>query len=103
MAKVLVVGEFKGGQLKKSLAELVSAARGLSTEIDGALLGTGSGAAAAGMGQYGIGTVHVLDGELPVYSSDAFAAALAGAVKAGGYGYVLLMQSQFGRDLGARL
>ncbi len=103
MTKILIVGEFNNGKLKGSVAELVSAARAIdpAAELHGALLGSGSSAAALGFGAFGIGTVHALDGSLPHYSSDGFAQALSAA--ASGYDYVLLQQSFFGRDLGARL
>ncbi|MCC7478199.1 electron transfer flavoprotein subunit alpha/FixB family protein [bacterium] len=103
MTKILIVGEFSNGKLKGSAAELLAAARAIdpAAEIHGALLGAGSGAAAQGFAAYGVATVHALDGSLPSYSSDGFAAALAPALA--GYDYVLLQQSFFGRDLGARL
>ncbi|MCH7472905.1 electron transfer flavoprotein subunit alpha/FixB family protein [bacterium] len=103
MGKVLIVGEFKDGKLKGSVAQLATAARILGDEVAGALLGPGSEEAAPGFGAYGVGRVLTLDGEVPYYSSDGFAAALAPAVTDGGYEYVVLMQSQFGRDMGARL
>jgi electron transfer flavoprotein alpha subunit len=103
MGKVLIIGELKNGQLKGNIAELAAAARILGDNISGALVGKGSKEAAPGMGAYGVGEVFVLDGDLPVYSSDGFAAALAPVVREGGYEFVVMMQSQFGRDLGARL
>jgi electron transfer flavoprotein alpha subunit len=101
MAKILVIGEHKNGTLKASSAELISAAQAIGGEIHGAVLGAGSANAAAGFGQYGVAQVLTLDA--PAYSSDGFAAAVAAAVTAGQYEYVILMQSFFGRDLGARL
>jgi electron transfer flavoprotein alpha subunit len=103
MGKVLVVGEIAGGQLKKSVGQLVTAARILGGDIAGAALGPGSARAAAGFGAYGVAQALALDGEVPAYSSDGFARALAGAVRDGGFDYIVLMQSPFGRDLGARL
>jgi len=101
MAKILIVGEMKDGKLRGSAGELVAAAQALGGEIHGALLGRGSTAAAQGFGAYGIATASALDGELPLYSSDGFAAALSSAAAA--YDYVILQHSFFGRDLAARL
>lgn len=101
MAKILVIGEHKNGALKASVAELISAAQVFGGEIHGAVLGTGSANAAAGFGQFGVAQVLTLDA--PAYTSDGFAAALSDAIKSGLYEYVILMQSFFGRDLGARL
>ena len=103
MGKVLIIGEHRNGELKGNAAELVAAARILGDEIHAALAGPGSTTAAPGFGAFGVATAHVLDDGAPAYSGDGFAAAIAGAVEAGGYEYVVLMQSFFGRDLGARL
>lgn len=103
MSKILIVGEFSDGKLNASAGELLSAAQGLDGEVHGALLGNGSGDAAPGFGGYGIRTVLALDGGLPHYSSDGFAAALASAVRNAGYEYVLLMHSFRGRDIAARM
>jgi len=102
VTKVLIIGEFKDSRLKASAGELVAAARQLGSSIDAALLGQGSAGAANGFGAFGIGTVHVLDGaDVPVYSSDGFAAALVDAAR--GYDYIVASHSFFGRDLAARL
>jgi electron transfer flavoprotein alpha subunit len=102
MTKVLIIGEFKDGKLKASAGELAAAARLLGDSVDAALLGPGSAVAANGFGAYGVGTAHVLDGgDVPVYSSDGFAAALAETAR--GYDYVLASHSFFGRDIAARL
>jgi electron transfer flavoprotein alpha subunit len=103
MVKVLIVGEFIGGQLKRSVGELAGAAGIMGGELHGALLGPGSAAVCPSLGRYGVAQAFALDGGVPAYSSDGYPAALAELVRAHGYDYVLLMQSQFGRDLGARL
>lgn len=103
MAKVLIIAEHKQGQLKTSAGELVAAARMLEGEVSAALLGPGSAQAATALGAYGVSRALVLDGDLPHYSSDAFAAALAAAVRERGFDYIILLQSFYGRDLGARL
>src|SRR5687768_645908 len=102
MSKVLIIGEFKDGKLKSSAGELIAAARQLGDSVDAVLLGQGSAAAADSFGQYGVSTVHVLDGgDVPVYSSDGFAAALAETAKS--YDFVVASHSFFGRDIAARL
>lgn len=103
MGKVLLIGEHRRDELKANAAELVAAARILGDEVHAALLGPGAEGAAAAFGAYGVAAVHVLDGDVPVYSSDGFTEALAPAIEAGGFEYVVLMQSFLGRDLGARL
>jgi electron transfer flavoprotein alpha subunit len=102
MGKVLIIGEQRNGQLKTSIAELVCAARVLGNEVRGAVLGKGASSAALAFGAYGIGTVRVLETETR-YTSDGFAAALSAIVEECGVEYIVLMQSFFGRDLGARL
>ncbi len=101
MAKILVIGEHKNGALKGSVAELVSAAQVIGGDIHGAVLGAGSAGAAAGFGRFGVAQVYTLDA--PAYTSDGFAAALADVIASEQYEYIILMQSFFGRDLGARL
>ena len=102
MGKVLIVGELRDGKLAAA-GELAAAAKLLGDEVHGALLGTGSQAAAVEFGAYGVSKAFCLDGDLPHYSGDAFAKALGQVVADGGYEYVVLMQSFSGRDLGARL
>lgn len=103
MGKVLIVAEQRGGQLKASVAELVSAAVQLGGELHAIVLGQGSAAAAQQLAGYGVTAAAVLDGELPEYSSDAFPATVAVHAAEGGYDYVLLQHGFTGRDLGARL
>jgi electron transfer flavoprotein alpha subunit len=103
MGKILIVGEIADGQLKKPAGQLVTAARILGDDITGAALGPGASTAAACFGAYGIAQALALDLAAPLYSSDGFARALAQMVRDGGYEYVVLVQSQFGRDVGARL
>jgi electron transfer flavoprotein alpha subunit len=103
MSKVLIVGEMRNGRLAASAGELAAAAGQLGGELEAAVLGSGSSAAAADFGRYGISQAHALDGDLPLYSGDGYASALASLVRSQGYDYVILMQSTLGRDLGARL
>jgi electron transfer flavoprotein alpha subunit len=102
MGKVLIIGEHRQGSLKNNTAELVAAARMLGDTVRAAVLGPGAAKAAPGFGAFGIDTVRVLDTDV-LYSGDGFAAALAPVVRECEVDYVVLMQSFFGRDLGARL
>lgn len=103
MSKILIVAEHSDGRLSSSAAELVAAARAVGGEVHGALIGNGSSDAAAGFGAFGIESVHTLDGGLPYYSSDAFARALAPAVRDCGYEHIVFLHSFRGRDMAARL
>lgn len=103
MGKVLIIGEQKDGTLKRNAGELAAAANMLGGEVAGAVLGKGSSSAAAEFGKYGVGAAFAMDGDLPYYSSDGFARALAAFVRDNGFTTVVLVQSQFGRDFGARL
>jgi len=103
MAKILIIAEQLQGQLKNTVGELAAAAQALGGEVTGALAGPGSLQAAPGLGVYGIGAALVLDGELPRYSSDAFATVLADVIREVGFEYIILLQTFTGRDLGARL
>jgi electron transfer flavoprotein alpha subunit len=103
MGKVLIIAEQYGGKLKTNAGELVAAAKLLGDDVQAALVGPGSKDAAAGLGAYGVSGAAVLDGSIPVYSSDGFAEALKAHVDAVSPDYVVLMQGFFGRDLGARL
>ncbi|MBN2082377.1 electron transfer flavoprotein subunit alpha/FixB family protein [bacterium] len=102
MTKVLIIGEHRQGELKANAGELVAAARVLGDTIRAAVLGPGASQAAAAFGAYGVDTVRVLDTDV-AYSSDGFAAALAPVIAECEVNYIVLMQSFFGRDLGARL
>jgi electron transfer flavoprotein alpha subunit len=101
--KVLIVGEHAGGKLRPSAGELVTAARQLGETVQGALLGAGAETAAPEFGGFGLEMVAVLGKDQADYSSDGFAAGLAGYVTEHQFDYVVLVQSFFGRDLGARL
>jgi len=102
MTKVLIIGEHKQGELKANAGELVAAAKLLGDEVRAAVLGPGADQAAQAFGAYGVDLVRVLDTDV-AYSSDGFAAALAPVIAECDVDYVVLMQSFFGRDLGARL
>ncbi|HSG29822.1 MAG TPA: electron transfer flavoprotein subunit alpha/FixB family protein, partial [Candidatus Krumholzibacterium sp.] len=104
---ILVFGEIRGGELKKAVKELIAAAGVIAGEtggsIDALLVGAGAESAAAGIGGYGLRKIAVVDDDaVKDYSTEGYASVLAGLVRDGGYGYVLLGATAMGRDLGPR-
>lgn len=104
---ILIVGEIRGGALKKVTKELIEAARRVSKETGGAsdavLIGKGARAAAAGIAEYGLRTVTVCESDaLASYSTEGYAATLAEIVQRSKPSYVLLGATAMGRDLAAR-
>ncbi len=102
MGRILIIAEQFQGKLKASAGELLSAAQQIGGEVDGAVFGPGSGDAAKELAGYALGKVFAVDCGCE-YSGDGFAAAVSDAISAGGYDFVILMQTSTGRDLGARL
>jgi len=105
---ILIFGEVRGGALKKVTRELIEAARRVSKEtggaVDAALVGAGAEAAAKGIADYGLRKITVFEGDaLASYSTEGYAAALAGLVKESSPSYVLLGATAMGRDLGPRV
>ena len=102
MGRILIIAEQLEGNLKSSAGELLAAAQQIGGDVDGAVFGKGAAQAATELGKYALGKIHAIDCGCE-YSGDGFAAALAPIVQAGSYEYVILMQTGFGRDLGARI
>jgi len=105
---ILVFGELRGGGMKKITKELIAAARRISQAtggaIDAVLIGQGAGSAAAGLADFGLRKIYVLEDEiLGTYSTEGYAKALAGVVKETGPSFVLLGATAMGRDLGPRV
>ncbi len=109
MAKdVLVFGELRGGKIKKVINELVAAAKTITDStggsIDALLIGSGAESEAEKVKTLGIRKVAVIDEDiLSNYSTEGYAAALAGMIKEEGFGYILLGATAMGRDLGPRV
>lgn len=102
------VAEQRDGALRKVSYETASAARRLADELGttttGLLLGSGIADKADALGAYGADKVIVIDdAALAQYTTDAFAAAIAGAVKDGDPAVLILSASVEGKDLSARL
>ncbi|MCB1218135.1 electron transfer flavoprotein subunit alpha/FixB family protein [bacterium] len=102
MGRILIIAEQFRGQLRSSAGELASAAAQIGGEFDAAVFGPGAADAAQQLGAYGPGRVLAVDCGCE-HSGDGFAAAVSDTVASGGYEFVILMQTAFGRDLGARL
>ena len=109
MANVLAVTEQRGGVLRKTSLEVVSAARRLADAMGGtvdALVLGAPGVDASGFGFGAAGADRVLvaeDAAFEKYSPCGFAGTAAAVAKAGGYGAVLVAATAAGRDLAPRI
>ena len=109
MANVLAVTEQRGGALRKTSHEVVWAARQLADAmggiVDALVLGApGVDAAGAKLGDVGADRVLVAESAaFAQYAPDGWVATAAAAVKAGGYGAVLVAATATGKDLAPRL
>ena len=105
---VWIVAEQRDGALRKVSFELASTARKLADqlgeEVGAVLCGSGIGSLAAELGKYGVDKVFVADNAaLELYTTDAYAAAVAKAVKENDPSILLLGASSQGKDLSAAL
>ena len=104
MSKVFVFVEGHGAELKKGSLELLGAAKASGREVVAGLVGPGSKALAAKVGQYGAKTVFVCDSaELIAYNPENFTAVVSAMVKEAGADVVLASSSVMGRDLFPRV
>jgi electron transfer flavoprotein alpha subunit len=95
MAKVLVVGECKDGQLRKPTLELLTQARKLSLAADAVLIGKGVQAAADAAAGQGAAAVYVADdASLDKFSATAFLPPVLEAVKRSGASQVWFSVSE---------
>lgn len=104
---ILVFGEIRNGELKKTVFELIHGARtlagGTGGSIDALLTGENAGSEASRLASYGLRKIIAVDdGTVAKYSTEGYAGVLSRTVKENGYGYVLLPATAMGRDLGAR-
>jgi electron transfer flavoprotein alpha subunit len=107
MATVLVVGEQAKGQLKKATLSAVTAARQIAqrtgAQVQGVVVGQGSGGAAQELSQYGM-TVHAVEGAAFDHAlAETHAAAIAEAAKAAGATDVVLAATAYGKDVAPRV
>ena len=105
---VLAFVESRGGELKRSGAEVVAQAKRLAADLGGpvnaAVIGSGVTGAAASLGKYGAETVLVADAPaLDPYVGEAHVRAAKALVDAADPAVILLIASANGKDLGAGL
>lgn len=104
MAKVLVVAEVKGNEIKKPTLELLSKAKELGLESEAVLIGKGIADQANVLAGLGAAKVYVADdASLEMYSNAAYTAVVEEAVKQSGATQVWLTCSELGRDLTPRV
>ena len=104
MAKVLVVGEIKDGQLRKPTLELLTQARKLSWPAAAVLIGKGVQAAADAAAGQGAAPVYVADdAALDKFSALAFLPPLMEAVKKSGASQVWFTVSEASNTLAPAL
>lgn len=100
---ILVVAEHKLGKLAKSTYEMVSAARGLSSEVAVAVLGSGV-QPQAGEAQALSSKVFLVDmPELASYDAELYAAAVAQIAQSEGAQAVIISGSRSGREFSPRV
>ncbi|MDT8369719.1 MAG: electron transfer flavoprotein subunit alpha/FixB family protein [Longimicrobiales bacterium] len=108
MSNVLVVTEGRDGTLRGVTNELLTAARGVASELGGEVdaltIGGAMPEGADGLGGWGAARVRVLaDEAFAAYSGERWAAAVAEVVREGGYAVVLFGATSEGRDLAPRV
>ncbi len=100
MAKLLVFVEQRDGKAKKSSFELIAAAAKAGHETHAVLIGASVSGLAGECAQYGAQAVHAVENaSLDKYTSDAYAKALQGAIKALSPEIVLASHTPMGKDL----
>lgn len=109
MSKIIAVFEHRDGQLRKTAAQVATAATELAAKIPGStvtglLVGSGVTAFAGTAGGYGVTDVAVVDSDkFARFSHSAYAAAIARAAIAENADIVLLPASAQGRDVAPRV
>lgn len=105
---ILAFAEERGGKVKKSSLEAVSAARRCADELGGSctalLAGSGVASLGAGLGRYGAGKVIAVDDpKLAHHANSAVAKIIAEVARAEGAALVFLPASQMGKDIAPRV
>ncbi len=107
MGDVLAVLEHRGGEIKRTSHEVLTAARSLADQEGGAAHAVVIGPTNVntdGLGEFGADRVYAhLDDGLKLYQADTYAQVVAERVKAGGYVAVIIASTAEGRDLGPRV
>lgn len=102
MAKVLVLAEVQGDDVKSVAYEILGKLNGQNVDV--AAVGAISASAAAKLAKYGAENVHSLKGDkLERYSPEGWSNALKTFIASNGYDYVLTGATATGKDLLPRL
>ncbi len=103
--KILVFAEQRGGQIKRSVFEILGMARDLADggEVHALVLGAGIDAVAAEVGTRGADKVWTTDAPELAEPGDLYASQLKAAVEQVGPDLILIPASAMGRDLAPRL
>jgi electron transfer flavoprotein alpha subunit len=104
---VLVFAERRGGEVKRPTLEILGVARRLvepsGGRVDVLALGPGAGASAELLARHGADRLFVCEAEfLELYAPEAYAAALADAVRKADADVVLVAATLMGRDVAPR-
>jgi electron transfer flavoprotein alpha subunit len=102
---VLVLVEIVDGAPDRLSLEAVRFAAGLGSPLEAAVIGApGVAAAAAGLGAYGVATVHVVEDErLSAYSAAVSASGLATIIDGGSFDAVIAPGSERGTEILAHI
>ncbi|MBF0280633.1 MAG: electron transfer flavoprotein subunit alpha/FixB family protein [SAR324 cluster bacterium] len=104
MAKILVVAEVKGTEIKKPTLELLSHAKSLNIDTEAVLIGDGVSEQAGILAGYGARKVYLADdSSLGLYNTASSTALVLDAVKQSEASQVWLSASELGRDLTPRV
>ena len=104
MSNIVVIAEVRGGQLKKTTLEAVTAAKELAAKTGGQVVavacGKGLDAASKELQQGGVHKVVAVDGDaFADYTGDGYAKAVAEQAKAASAAAVLMVHTAMGKDL----
>ena len=101
MSGLLVFVEVVGGAPDRLSLEALGFARSLGLSVDAAVVDApGAGGAAAGLGGYGVTTVHLVeDDRLAAYSAAATASGLAAIAATGSYDAIVAPGSERGTEI----
>jgi len=104
MSKILIIAEFKNGEIKKNTLELLSFAKSQGFENEAVLIGSGVSGQADILAGQGASTVYLGDDpSLEIYNTEQYTALVSDAILQSGATQVWLSSSEMGRDLTPRV
>ncbi|MGK5092523.1 electron transfer flavoprotein subunit alpha/FixB family protein [Deltaproteobacteria bacterium TL4] len=104
MAKVLVVAEVKGNEIKKPSLELISFAKSQGLETEAVLIGSGIGKLADVLAGQGAAKVYVAeDASLKIYNNASYTSVVVDAAKQSKATQIWLTSSDSGKGLTPRV